>query len=110
MKQPLKDKSKHNRPDTPLAPTPEPQYTPQAQASRDMDNRIINEARDSRLKNSSQQANEQSKANKDAESAMKEARDKQANDAMKSISNSQEPYNNARGENRNSGSSLLNRR
>jgi hypothetical protein len=110
MDQLKKYKSKHNRPDTPLAPTPEPQYTPQAQASRDMNNRIINEARDSRLKNSSQQAIEQSKANKAAESAMKEARDKQANDALNNLSGSQEPYNNSRGENRNSGSSLLNRR
>jgi len=76
--------------DTPLSATPEPK-TVYTEAER----KAISE--------------EKNKAEAAAQKALKQARDKQADDYLKNISSSKEPYNNAKAENKNPKSSLSDR-
>lgn len=76
--------------DTPLSATPEPK-------------RVYTEAERKSI------SEEQNKVEAAAEKALKQARDKRENDYLKNISSPKEPYVNAKAENKNPKSSLLDR-
>lgn len=106
----LKITKQVKRPDTPLANTPEPEYSAQYMAQRESDNKIL---RDNREKAQQDKAAiiKQSKDNEtEREKAQAKLRDSQSSDAANNAAKDAQKSQSSAGAQKTNLSSLLNRR